>query len=139
MAEKLSKKYHFKTEKCDAEIRFLKTRYVNNGSLAIVMFIESDYSNDLEEIYEPYAVLTVNLIDSPNENYQFIDVNNLGEMALDWLARKGIATYQDYDLSSGFCIYPLAKFSDEFVDNLEYVTLDGSYVSIPKKSKVVAK
>ena len=62
MASKLSREYHFETEKCDAKVRFLRTKYVNNGSTAIVMFVESDYSNEHETIYEPYATLTVNLL-----------------------------------------------------------------------------
>ena len=137
MTSKLSREYRFKTEKCDAKIRFLRTRYVSNGSTAIVMFIKSDeFSSEDEDVFEMYANLTVNLLNPQNEYLQCIDVNNLGEMTLDWLARKGIATYTDYDVPSGFCIYPLVEFDHNFIDGLEIVQLDDLFVSIPKKTKV---
>ena len=139
MPSRLSREYRFKTEKCDAKVRFLRTKYTSNGSTAIVMFVESpEYSSEYETVYEPYANLTVNLLDPFNEYLQFIDVNNLGEMTLDWLARKGIATYTDYDQPSGFCIYPLVEFDHKFIDGLEVMQLDSSYVSVPKRTKVKA-
>ena len=138
MPSKLSREYRFKTEKCDAKVRFLRTKYTSNGSTAIVMYVESDYSNEYETVYEPYATLTVNLLDPFNEYLQFIDVNNLGEMTLDWLARKGIATYTDYDQPSGFCIYPLVEFDHKFIDGLKVMELEGSYISVPKRTKVNA-
>ena len=133
MPSKLSREYRFKTEKCDAKVRFLRTRYTSNGSTAIVMFVESDYSNEYETVYEPYANLTVNLLDLTDPYLQFIDVNNLGEMTLDWLAQKGIATYKDFDQPSGFCVYPLVEFNHKFIDNLDIVLLDNSHISIPRK------
>ena len=90
-----------------------KTYYANNNALAIVAL-------DLSEGYEqPYATLTVNLPESDylEWNEAYIDTNNLGEEISQWLEENNIAYDLGLKARSGYCEYPLFRFTDTFLNS----------------------
>jgi len=94
-----------------------KTKYVNNGTLAINMI---SIDKDGNENY--FNTLTVNLVDScimADANYfQYVDTNNLSEKIVDWLVKNKIAEASCFYGFSGFCKYPLMIFTDEALEGM---------------------
>ena len=74
--------------------------------LAIILY---DVDTD-----EEYAIITVNLVDSPiyGENQSYVDINNC-PWAIDYIRRSGIGKPVGEFGSSGFCVYPLFEFDLE--------------------------
>lgn len=84
---------------------------MDNNRLAILAYDNQEESGGL------FTVVTTNLEDglTLEDNMAYIDVNNsfqLGEMLLDKFEVIG-------DYQSGFVLYPLVKFDEEFLDSLE--------------------
>lgn len=98
---------------------FYKDSYANNGRLYVGCLCEDEEYGG----YEPYCNVTVNLEQKmPNGNFGFLDTNN-GDPNLfnlmfenEWMENMG-----NFGMS-GFCVYPLVKFSDEFLEMLETET-----------------
>ena len=93
------------------KLAFEKVRYVYGG-LAIEVHCQEDDS----DWWEPYATLTKNVGDFPPTSWAYLDANNLPDLVkfvLDkgWCEKVGEAR-------SGFCIYPLVEFTDEFLDEI---------------------
>ena len=95
------------------ELMFERVTYQHGGTVAICVWCK----DCVEGYWEPYADLTVNLperVHSPN--HAFLDTNNnpdLCQFVIDsgWAHAIGEGT-------SGFCTYPLALFTDEFLDEI---------------------
>lgn len=83
------------------------SKYENNGRLALI----------LKQDYEIYAVLTVNLEeDIQNEYCAYIDTNNCGDYALEWLERNNFGKWTGRWGFSGFCTYPEFEFNKDVVE-----------------------
>lgn len=95
-----------------------KCNYVNNGKLAILMFVTTPKG----KIKEEFGNLTVNIDDSNifanDVDTQFIDTNNLGNEIIHWLVENNIAKPTGMIGFSGFCSYPLFKFNKEVLDEM---------------------
>jgi hypothetical protein len=90
------------------EIRFIKTAYTYDGSLAIcVEGKEPDFG-----WWEPYANLTVNL----GDGLTYLDANNVPDLC-EFVIGKGWAKVVGEGFS-GFCTYPRVEFTDEFIDEV---------------------
>ena len=95
------------------EVRFLRDTYVNGGNLAVQMLAETD--EDGETYVEPYADLTVNVCGyAPAPRCAYIDTNNLGNGIIEFLAESGLAEFAGEFAQSGFCTYPMVRFTDKF-------------------------
>ena len=93
------------------EIRFLKTKYYDNANLAITVECFSDGC-----YWEPYATLTVNLGALRSPDCAYLDTNNVPDLCQfvednGWVEIIGSGR-------SGYCEYPLARFSDEFLSDV---------------------
>ena len=107
------KTFKFKSRWGDEyEIRFVKTQYAMDGNLAIL-------AENLEPEFgwwEPYGNLTVNLGDDLNGWMGYLDTNNVPDLC-DFAIEKGWCTVVGYE-RSGFCTYPLAVFTAEFLEEI---------------------
>ena len=98
------------------ELTFKKGAYKNNNSLAIQIMCQEDG----EEFQEPFAMLTVNLNSGElPSNCAFVDSNNCPTGIIMNLIADGVAIMTTVSAQSGFCTYPLVKFSDEWLASLE--------------------
>lgn len=97
-------------------IIFAKYNYANNGRLYIgCMCEDKEYGG-----FEPYCDVTVNLNDKmPEGNYGFLDTNNGDPNLFNLMYEKGWIEDTGNFGFSGFCIYPLVKFTDEFMKMIE--------------------
>lgn len=91
----------------DRELVFQKTTYVHDHSLAIVAF-ESN-------THEPYCCVTTNLGLVIADDMAYLDTNNLPDIC-NWLVSMGYAEVVAF-ANSGYCTYPLVRFSKEFLDS----------------------
>ena len=78
-----------------------KTTYTNNDNLAIIVMDENSH--------EQFAVLTVNIMDLPENNMAAIDTNNSADLALA-VEKAGFFTNTGLPIFSGYCAYPLGIF-----------------------------
>ena len=93
-------------------VRVIVTKYNNPETLAILL-------KCAESPWEDFAVITVNLVNSPygdgqyqDESHAYIDTNNC-PWAEDFLQENGIAKPDPRDIygMSGYCTYPLYEFA----------------------------
>ena len=105
-------KFTSRRDGCQYEIVFCKDSYANNNRL----YIGCNCSDG-----EPYCDITVNLTQDniPEGNYGFLDTNNGERDLFDLMFEKGWMENTGDFAMSGFCIYPLVKFSDEFLEMIE--------------------
>ena len=96
-------------------LAFEKASYAYGGGLAV----EVHCREDGDEWWEPYGTLTKNLMGyfTP-PNGAFLDANNLRDLCArvideGWARPVGEA-------KSGFCVYPMVEFTDEFLDEVCY-------------------
>lgn len=95
----------------DHEITFQNGRYTN-GNFAVQALAAEDGG------WVPWCMVTVNLGDKLPENQAYLDTNGCSKEIIEWLYENGYVT--DLGISrSGFCNYPLVKFSKEFIDSLD--------------------
>ena len=86
-----------------------KTTYTNNDNLAIVVMDEDSQ--------EQFTVLTVNIMDLPENNMAAIDTNNNADLAVA-VEKAGFFTHTGMDIPSGFCMYPLCVFDLDRIPDL---------------------
>lgn len=81
-------------------------KYANNSNLAIQLYCDN------EGFEEPFAMLTVNLLnrDRLNENMAYVDTNNC-PWAEDFIKEYNLGKNTGKTLASGYCIYPLYEFN----------------------------
>ena len=94
------------------EIKFVKCSYCCDGSLAI----EALNKDEGGEWWEDYGTLTVNLGYPLLPGQAFLDTNNLPDLA-DFVMERGWAEQVGME-ASGFCVYPLVEFTDEFLTEI---------------------
>lgn len=78
----------------------------------------------LKQDNEIYTVLTVNIDeDIQNEYCSYIDVNNNGDYALEWLERNNFGKWTGRFGFSGFCTYPEFEFNKDIVETYKEKSL----------------
>ena len=93
----------------ECEIRFVKTSYVQDGTLAITVLSRERNS----KFWEPYAKRTVNLCLPLDGNEAYIDEINVPDLC-GFVIEKGWARNVGSG-KSGWCTYPKVEFTDEFL------------------------
>ena len=84
------------------------------------------YSYDEDGLREPYATLTVNFGEFFSiKNCAYIDTNNNSFTAQ--LLDKGFCTDTKLTKHSGYCIYPLWKFDEDFLRSIDVHELYDTY------------
>lgn len=110
--------YELKTSYGQYHIALRKGTYANNGTLYVEM-VETTPKGKIKDYFD---TLTTNLMFSfANENKQYIDTNNLGNNILKWLKDNGIAKPTGEYGYSGYCTYPLYKFTKEALAEMEQI------------------
>lgn len=110
--------YELKTSYGHYHIALRKSTYANNGTLYVEM-VETTPKGKIKDYFDN---LTVNLpISYANDKEQYIDTNNLGDKILSWLKDNGIAKPTGRYGYSGFCTYPLYKFTEEALAEMEQI------------------
>lgn len=100
----------------EVKVVFYKDNYYDNDRIFIGCMCEDEEYGG----YEPYCDVTVNLAQNmPDGNYGFLDTNNGDPMLFNMMFEKGYIEDTGRIGFSGFCIYPLVKFSDEFIKMIE--------------------
>lgn len=93
------------------EIRFIATEYIDGNTAVLVESVEPDIG-----WWEPYGDATVNLGEPLLEGMAYLDTNNMQDMA-DFMMMHGWCEPIGFG-HSGFCTYPLVKFTDEFLNTV---------------------
>lgn len=95
--------------------QFHKNTYVNNGNLYIgVLAWDEEY-----EYWEHWSDLTVNLSVPCKPNTAFIKTDCSGEEIIEALVKKGYATETGVMRCSGYCVYPMYEFTEEFLNGID--------------------
>ena len=94
------------------EIAFEKMSYAYGGGLAIAVHCQEE----ADGWWEPYATLTVNIDPLPSPSMAYLDTNNVPDLA-EFVVEKGWAREIGFG-QSGYCTYPLVKFTEEFLDEI---------------------
>lgn len=103
---------------------FEKGTYANNKNLAIQLYCEDEDWGG----WEPYCTLTVNLYDGLPSNRAFIDTNNCQFSIVNAMKEAGYMKETGIMEASGFCIYPLYEFSQDFLDQLDKEYKEGGMI-----------
>ena len=100
------------------EGKFRKTKYLKGNNLYVGVL---HYDKEFKE-YMPYCDVTVNLPEMELEpNYAFLDTNNCPKVIIEWLYNNGYIVDTGLMMPSGFCVYPLVEFTEEFLNGIETV------------------
>lgn len=95
-------------------LQLICSTYTNNNRFAIGTVCETS------EGTEPYANLTVNLVDetipfdTDEVAYGFVDTNNWPE-GEEFIKRFGLGEKTEFVGHSGYCTYPLYRFDKQLV------------------------
>lgn len=111
---KAPKVFNCRTDESDqgTPVKVIVTKYTNPETLAILL-------RCAESPWEDFAVITVNLVNSPygdvkyqDESHAYINTNSC-PWAEDFLQENGIAKPDPRDIygMSGYCTYPLYEFA----------------------------
>lgn len=101
--------YHAYDE--DFTIVLRKGRYQYGSSLAIVMYAKNE-----EGMFEDFGTITTNLCSRlQDDEHAFVDTNNYGSGIIDFLKSNNIAVETGFVQQSGFCTYPLLRFSKDML------------------------
>ena len=95
-------------------IIFVKDNYANNNRIYVGCMCEDEEYGG----YEPYCSVTVNIdFPLPEGNFAFLDTNNGDRNLFKLMFDKGYMEEIEGLMGfSGFCAYPVVKFSDEFIE-----------------------
>ena len=94
---------------------FEKTLYVNGNNLYVGVVTWDEEG----EYWEPWCDLTVNLPGYVLEkNEAFLDTNNCAPEIIQCLFDKGYIIDTGMTRRSGFCEYPLVRFTEEFLNGM---------------------
>ena len=97
----------------EIDVALVIEEYVTGG-MAVEMW--SKEHNELldKDVWDPYAVITRFLL-SVDRDEAFVDENNLPGIG-EWLESNGLAEDTGYGCPSGYCVYPLYKFTPMFFE-----------------------
>ena len=108
------KKYLYNLEPGhEVVLRFAKTKYVNNGSLAIMAYIETK-----KGVWTFYDIVTVNLGDTRSDDIQYIHTNHWADGFDMWLVCNGMGVLTGNYKQSGFVEYPEFMFYPGFLETM---------------------
>lgn len=113
----MAKVYKLKFYGTSYNIVLGKANYVDNGTVAVLMYTCTPKG----KIKEDFGDLTRNIGDSfvwADKESQFVDTNNLGNEIVKWLEENHIAENTGIIGYSGFCSYPLMKFTKDALDGM---------------------
>lgn len=96
------------------KVCFSRASYYDNRNLAVLAYC------DEEGGLWPYADITVNIEPLDDPCLAAIDTNNLGDGIVEWLEDNGIASFAGRTIPSGFCLFPVVKFDEDWLDSLPY-------------------
>lgn len=115
--------YRFDTGGGTMKVAFVRSKYVDNGSLALLMYyFDEDYG-----VYMPWSNVTVNMSDGMASDYlQYVDVNHLPGIVA-FLGEMGIAEPTGHRCQPGFVSYPLMEFDRDFIDSLDVMDVESAY------------
>lgn len=91
------------------ELALVRTTYMMTGNLAVEALV-ADRGN--EEYGQTWCNVTVNLGRLPEPDLAFLDTNNMGSKLVETLDSLGIYEYTGRKARSGYCEYPLVRFTD---------------------------
>lgn len=105
--------YEFKYDDRNVKAYLVRGEYANNNTLFVHMMGSEGGG------WEPWANITVNL-NHPlqDDRLAFIDTNNC-PWAASFLIEKGLAVDTGILWQSGYCQYPLYRFTDKFFEEAE--------------------
>ena len=83
-----------------------KSTYSNNGNLAVILLIDTP---DDECAGYDYSVVTVNLVQLPDPDMAFLDINNYPSI-VSFIEDNKLGYSLGYTVRSGFVEYPLYQF-----------------------------
>lgn len=84
------------------------------GGMAVQMWCK-EYNEWLDEdVWEPYADVTRFLL-VVDDDEAFVDENNMPGIG-EWLESNGLAEDTGYGCPSGYCVYPLYRFTPKFFE-----------------------
>lgn len=92
--------------------------YVEGNSLYLGFDSFDSEAGDME----PYCDATVNIVALPYL-HSCIDTNNNGDKMLDFLVRNGFGEPLGLRIPSGFCRYPVFRFNEEKLREIDPVVL----------------
>lgn len=124
--------YKYDLESEEKILRFAKSKYVSNGSLAILAYVEIE-----DNVWEIYDTLTVNLGDAITDNVQYINNNHWPEGIERWLTANDIGMMTGNMELSGFVYYSEFMFFDEFLDSMSGEEIDGIWNEPAQDTSVV--
>lgn len=90
--------------------------YANNDNL----YVGFDYFDNEYECWDPYCDATVNIIPLAYLEAA-IDTNNNGMRMLDFLESAGFGKRTPFTVSSGFCTFPIFKFNEDRIREIDPV------------------
>ena len=88
--------------------------YQDNGNLYVGL---NYYDEELDGMF-PFGHITVNTGNKLGYLEAAIDVNNMGEDVVAFIVDNGLAENKGTVVHSGFCIYPVYKFSKKRLSEL---------------------
>ena len=108
------KRYLYKSRYGDEVVlRFAKSKYTYNDSLAVMAYIETD-----DGIWELYDMVTVNLGDTRSEDTQYVNTNHWSDGFIDWMTMNGMGAPTGRSQQSGFVEYPEFMFYPGFLETM---------------------
>lgn len=88
--------------------------YKDNSNLYLGLYCQEEGG----EYWEPFCDVTVNTV-SLAYLEATIDTNNNGQNILKFLEANGFGQCSPYAVSSGFCTYPIFKFNEEKIKEID--------------------
>lgn len=89
-------------------------QYANNNNLALGF----DFYDEEFEDWEPYCYATVNVGALPYL-HSAIDINDNGRRFVDFLVSNGFAEMTPYSIPSGFSVFPVMRFKEECLKEID--------------------
>lgn len=107
----------------------LNTYLQNNNLYVGLEFFEKEYG-----CWEPFTDVTVNVGKLPFLE-SAIDTNNNGDAIIHFLVQNGFGELTDKFIPSGFCVYPVFRFNEEKLREIDNETFE-QYASLvgPRKN-----
>ena len=96
-------------------LALVRTTYQKTGNLAVEALVAD---RDDEEYGQTWCSVTVNLGRLPEDDLAFLDTNNLGRGLLATLDALGAYEYTGVTSRSGYCEYPLVRFTQEALEEM---------------------
>lgn len=97
----------------ETKVMFYKSLYQNNNNLYI-----GAYRVDEDGYTEPFCNITVNFMDTLEENMAYIDINNIDKNLFQTMINANMMLPTGFSHTSGFCTHPIFFFPDEILNDI---------------------